>query len=298
MLRAAQPNDAEAVQAVWEASLAHDDPGSWPRGGWSVDAWATHTQVLVAHNTVIGVAAVRAELDADSTVPMRVALAVDARKPKHARVLVDAALHIAQSVPGAARTRLWMPSRAEWATAAARGSGFVPVRRVAHMLLAAEAPTPEAAPVPQLSIRTIRAGEEADVLEALNHAWATTWAFVPITRDMLLSDLEGQREGMLLGFMDSHPRIVGTCHAVYEPNEQNPDGQPRAWISNLTVAPEARRKGIARAMLVAGISHLRGRGAASVTLGVDAGDPAPLRLYESAGFTAISTVEAWDRAVS
>jgi ribosomal protein S18 acetylase RimI-like enzyme len=99
---------------------------------------------------------------------------------------------------------------------------------------------------------------------------------------------------MLLGFLGNDPRIVGACHAVYEPNEQNPDGQPRAWISNLTVNPDFRRKGIARAMLVAGIAHLRARGATSITLGVDAGDVAPVRLYESVGFGVVSSVEAWD----
>ena len=141
----------------------------------------------------------------------------------------------------------------------------------------------------------MRSGEETRVLDALNRSWSTTWGFVPIPLDMLERDLDGQREGMLLGFLDGQPRIVGTCHAVYEPEEQNPDGLPRAWISNLTVDPDYRRRGIARAMLVAGISRLRQLGAGSITLGVDAGDPAPLQLYQSVGFTIVSSVEAWDR---
>ena len=47
-------------------------------------------------------------------------------------------------------------------------------------------------------------------------------------------------------------------------------------------------------MLVAGIAHLRARGAGSITLGVDADDPAPIRLYRSMGFAVVSNQAAWD----
>ena len=72
-------------------------------------------------------------------------------------------------------------------------------------------------------------------------------------------------------------------------------GGPRAWISNLTVDPDHRQRGIARALLSAGIAHLRSRGARSVTLGVDADNPAPFRLYQSVGFEIDSGMQAWDR---
>src|SRR5262249_17274362 len=129
-----------------------------------------------------------------------------------------------------------------------------------------------------------------------NRNWAGTWNFVSIPMDMLQEDLLGQREGMLLA-VDDADRIAATCHAVFEPGEQNPDGQPRAWISNLTVDPAYRRHGIARAMLAAGIAHLRARGATSITLGVDANDPAPFRLYSSVGFEVATSQEAWDKAL-
>src|SRR5437764_9155774 len=99
---------------------------------------------------------------------------------------------------------------------------------------------------------------------------------------MLAGDLEGQREGMLLDVDTADDsRILATCHAVFDASDQNPDGDPHAWISNLTVDAEQRGRGLGRTMLQAGIAYLRGRGAGSITLGVDAGDPAPLTLYES-----------------
>jgi mycothiol synthase len=224
---------------------------------------------------------------------MRVALDPLMRQPALARALVDAAVDLARQT-GARRARLWLPSDATWAVEAAKQAGFRAVRSVAHMLLAAEVPTPSAPVVPGLHIRSIQPGEEDAVLAALNRNWSDTWGFVPIPRAMLDQDLAGQREGMLLGFFTPQPAIVATCHAVYAPAEQNPDGHPRAWISNLTVDPNYRQRGIARAMLVAGIAHLRARGARSITLGVDADDPAPMRLYQSTGFVVVSNQAAWD----
>jgi ribosomal protein S18 acetylase RimI-like enzyme len=147
-----------------------------------------------------------------------------------------------------------------------------------------------------MSLRSIRPGEDQQVLEALNRAWTGTWNFVEITFEMLEEDLRGQRDGMLLG-VDASDRIIATCHAVFDPAEQNPDGNPRAWISNLTVDPEFRQRGVARAMLSAGIAHLRSCGASSITLGVDADDPAPFRLYQSVGFEIASGMQAWDKAL-
>ena len=292
-LRPPLPSEADAIQAVWEASLGHDDPASWPRGGWSVAAWATTSRVLLHDGRLIGVAAVRAELADDATVPMRLALDPSLRQPALARALVDAAVDLARAT-GARRARLWLPTDATWAVDAAKQAGFRAVRSVAHMLLGAEVPTPTAPAVPGLHIRAIQPGEEDALLAALNRNWSGTWGFVPIPRAMLDQDLDGQRQGMLLGFLEPQPKIVATCHAVYAPSEQNPDGHPRAWISNLTVDPEYRQRGIARAMLVAGIAHLRARGARSITLGVDADDPAPMRLYRSAGFVVVSHQQAWD----
>jgi ribosomal protein S18 acetylase RimI-like enzyme len=50
-------------------------------------------------------------------------------------------------------------------------------------------------------------------------------------------------------------------------------------------------------MLSAGIAFLRARGASSITLGVDASDPAPYRLYQSVGFEVATSQDAWDKAL-
>ncbi len=296
-LRAADPSEADAVQAIWEASNSEDDPVGWSRGGWSVAAWATHSRVLVLDGRLVGVAAVRAERAPDGAMPGRLALDVSVRQPALAVMLVQVALDMVVEA-GGQRARLFVPGRAEWIQTAAADAGFKQERTIAHMLLSAEVPTPEAPPLDSdLHLRSIRAGEDERVLAALNRAWAGTWNFVTITLSMLQHDLVGQREGMLLA-VDAADNVRATCHAVFEPTSPNPDGNPRAWISNLTVDPDFRGRGISRSMLAAGIAHLRSRGATSVTLGVDADNPAPFRLYTSVGFEIASRLEAWDAFLS
>jgi mycothiol synthase len=293
------PTDAEsdAVQAVWEASHNTDDPGGRPRGGWSVDPWATSLSVLVLDERIVGVAAIRAEAERPDAVAARVALDLDVRHAAFADALVQACIDLACAARGDL-VRLYVPRQAEWATSAARQAGFAVVRSIQHMLLPATTPLPVTHAIRNVSIRAMRDGEDQAVLDALNRNWDGTWDFVPIRLELLASDLIGQRSGMLLAVQaDRDTLILATCHAVFDPTETNPDGQPRAWISNLTVDPEQRGRGLGRAMLVAGLEHLRARGAGSITLGVDAGDPAPLRLYQSVGFETVSTLDAWDKSL-
>jgi mycothiol synthase len=294
-LRSPTSADADALQAVWDASHLADDPAGRLSGGWSLDPWATDFMVLVAAGRVIGVAAVRAEPPA-ATVSARVALDVAERTDDRSDMLVHAVVSLA-CAGQAAKLRLYAPAQAEWATAAARRAGFEQVRSVFHMLLPESVTYDDRNGVPSgVRIRPMLDGEEPAILAALNKNWADTWDFVPIRAEMLDGDLEGQRAGMLLAVDEADDqRILATCHAVFDPAELNPDGQPRAWISNLTVDASQRGRGLGRTMLLAGIASLRERGAGSVTLGVDAGDPAPLRLYQSVGFETISSIGVWDK---
>jgi len=294
-LRVAKPTETDTLQSVWEASYAEDDPASWARGGWGVAAWATDIRVLEANKRVVGIVAVRAEPAPDGAMPARMALSVDARQPTHAAMLVNEAVELVAAAGGAS-VRLFVPGRATWMQNAARAAGFTPVRTVSHMLLPASAPTPQGSLTPELTLRSMQPGEDQAVLDALNRNWAGTWNFVEIPFEMLQEDLDIDRLGMLLA-VDADDQIVGTCHAVYEPTEKNPDGNPRAWISNVTVHPDYRKRGIARAMLAAGIARLRECGASSITLGVDANDPAPFHLYTSVGFEVWTSQEAWDKAL-
>jgi ribosomal protein S18 acetylase RimI-like enzyme len=57
------------------------------------------------------------------------------------------------------------------------------------------------------------------------------------------------------------------------------------YLAELYVVPEVRGHGVGRALLAAALEAARRRGADTMDIGVDAGDVAARRLYESMGFT-------------
>jgi mycothiol synthase len=286
-----------ALQAVWSASQDRDEPAGRPRDGWwSIPDWATASRILMREDEVIGFAAIEYQPGADAA-EARLGLLPTRRRPGLAERLIHMAVDLAQEA-GAPRLRLYVPEAAAWASTAAQVWGFHPLRAQHLMLRSSVTPPLLASPVPGLRIRALRRGEDAALLTALNRAWATTWNFRPITPAALADDLREQRTGMLVAVEQAADRyIVGTVHALFDPAHRNPDGDPYAWISNLTTDPEWRGRGLGRALLAAGLTHLYERGAGSVALSVDGSNTAALQLYRSAGFTPISTVAIWERAV-
>ncbi len=292
-LREPGPSDAPALHALWAASQDADNPALRPHTGWwSLDAWATTARLLLADGEPIGVAALDAA--AGDAAVARLALVPAYRQPAAAGLLVAATLDLARAA-GVARVRLDIPAAALWASEQARARGFRPIRAVHVMLLPADAPLPTARAVMGAHLRPLRPDEEPALLAALNRAWAGTWNFRPLTLGTILFDLAGQRAGVLVAGDDADDaHIVGTVHAVFDGAAHNPDGGPHAWISNLTTDPSWRGRGLGRALLAAGVAHLRRAGASSVALGVDDADLAPIALYRSAGFATIDTVDTWE----
>ena len=297
ILRPPAPVELDAIQSVWSVSQDVDEPLGRPFGGWwSLMDWATTTHVLVASGAVIGVAAVEYQPGAEAA-EARVVLLPGHRQRRNAVELIRAAITLARDLR-ASVVRLYTPVGALWVTEPARALGFQMIREQHVMLRPADVAPPVAAPVPGVLIRPLMDGEEPALLQFLNHAWAGTWNFRLITMEALRSDLEGQRRGMLVAVDEADPaRIIGTCHAMFDPAHRNPDGQSYAWISNLTTDPAARGRGLGRALMTAGLHYLYAQGAGSIALGVDGGAAIPLALYRSVGFATISAVTIWERPV-
>ena len=292
-----RPIDVEidTVERVWSVSQDLDEPLGRPSGGWwSIMDWATTVRVLVVAGAVVGVAAVEYRPGAEAA-EARVALLPAHRVRHQAAMLIGATIALARQA-GAPLLRPYVPVSATWATEPARASGFDPIRELQVMLRPVDAPPLAAPRVPGVRIRPLAAGEEPALLRFLNRAWAGTWNFRPITAEALHADLERQRDGMLVAVdIAGEDRIVGTCHAIFDPVHHNPDGHPYAWISNLTTDPAWRGRGLGRALLAAGLEYLRLQGAGSIALGVDGGAAVPLALYRSAAFATTSAVAIWER---
>lgn len=298
-VRVPQPTEASLVDSLWAASQDADNAAFRPRRGWwSLAAWATHALLLLEDGAPVGVAAINVGT-APGDAEARLALLPGRRHRRPPRLLVAAAIDLAAAAGTAVQLRIAIPAAAAWARGAAAAGGHAPGHAQHVMVRPAEAPAPAALPIARIHIRRLRPGEDPALLQALNRAWASTADFRPLREDALLADLRGQRSGMLVTEdMDPPGRIVGTVHAQFDAGRRNPTGGPYAWISNLTTDPDWRGRGLGRALLAAGLTHLRMRGAATVALGVDGGDPAPMALYRSAGFSVIDTVQTWECAKS
>lgn len=281
------------LDRIWAASQDADDRAFRPRDGWwSLSAWAERGTLLLDAGTSIGGLALHPA--PDGALEARLALLPDRRTQAAARLLVGAAQREAHA-GGSPLLRLALPGAATWAREAAAAASLAVARATLVMSRPAARGPLDATAVPDITIRALAPGEEGRLVHALNHAWAGTWNFRPLTRRALERDLTGQREGFLIA-VDEVGRIAGTVHAQFDAAGKNPDGTPYAWIANLTVAPEWRGRGLGRTLLSAGISVLHSSGARSITLGVDSGAAAPITLYRSAGFAEIDRLELWERA--
>lgn len=78
-------------------------------------------------------------------------------------------------------------------------------------------------------------------------------------------------------------RLVGFHWTKVDPGAGF-SGEPSGEVYVLAVAPEERGTGLARALLHAGLEHLRGRGLSNAHLFVDANNSPAIGLYEAAGF--------------
>lgn len=285
--------DVAALERIWATSQDADAALHPHHARWELHSWATDSRLLLKDGYPIGVAAINV-VPAEEVAEARLALFPPFRHVSEALALLDQILIMVQCA-GRAHLRLCIPARATWAMMAAQQRSFRMVR-AQHVMVrpAANEPFP-----PRESdgvrIRHLREGEEPIVLEALNRAWALTWNFRPISLAALLADLKGQRKGFFVAVARTQEtHILGTVHALFDQEARNPDGQPYAWISNVTVDPAWRGQGLGRMLLAFGLNYLNQQGAGSVTLGVDGGAIAPMALYRSAGFEVLSTVEIWE----
>ena len=74
-----------------------------------------------------------------------------------------------------------------------------------------------------------------------------------------------------------------------------PDGSMIGWTEAISVQPEFRRRGLARALLVASLRAVRDAGATAAGLGVDLQNPNQARaLYESLGFSIVSVANEFE----
>lgn len=135
----------------------------------------------------------------------------------------------------------------------------------------------------EVLVRTAVAADE-DALKALDK---TSWTSASTFPSVLATEGQGDF------FTSAHPaeaHVVATIraevvgYARLEPPSALPENATVLAVNGLAVSPEARGRGVARALLTAAEQRARANGAIKLSLRVLATNDAARRLYDKAGF--------------
>ncbi|HLX35202.1 MAG TPA: GNAT family N-acetyltransferase [Candidatus Limnocylindrales bacterium] len=177
--------------------------------------------------------------------------------------------------------------------AAAAALGFVAARSFAQLI------RPDLDDVPQIplpegfEIRRIAADDRAmhrRVFDADARAFADTWGQEAPSEARFESFIGSPTFDPTLWRVAFHGDDIAGQILNFMDEAIETDGGRIGWTEAISVQPEFRRRGLARALLAASLRAVRDAGASRAGLGVDLENPNHARsLYESLGYRIVST---------
>ena len=192
------------------------------------------------------------------------------------------------------RLRLWAHGGHSDAAHLARSLGFTQARVLWQMRRSLHASLPGFALPPGVRLRTFVPGTDDDEWVAVN---AAAFADLPDQGAWSLEDLQRRTQESWFdphGFLvaeategDDAGRMVGFHWTKIHGTAGHRDGhghEPLGEVYVVGVDPSRRGTGLGRALVLAGLAHLRALGLSQAMLYVDASNIAAIRLYESLGF--------------
>lgn len=206
----------------------------------------------------------------------------EARRDGIGKALVQAAL----DRTGDSRIRLWAHGELASAYGMAEELGFEKSRELWQMRRSLFAPFLKAQFSPELVIRSFEVGSDEDNwLELNSQVFADHPEQGRMTRedlDVRMSEAWFDPDGFLIATRNSE--MVG-YHWTKVHGGQGTHGHSEIGeIYVLGVAPSERGTGLAKALSIRGLEHLRSQGLPAAMLYVDADNKAAIGLYESLGF--------------
>ena len=149
-----------------------------------------------------------------------------------------------------------------------------------------------------MHLRTYSAGQDEEAfVPAYNDGFSDHWGYTPHTlekEEHRISAPDFRPEDNLLA-TDADGRIAGPCIVLVPQMDDDMLQSNPPLIDDLAVTHAYRRRGLGKALLLAGIWRDRDLGFSAAALAVDADNPnKALHLYESAGFVAAEE-QVWYR---
>lgn len=209
-----------------------------------------------------------------------------------------AALHAERHPGRAGQLDVWVSDHVPGAVALVRSCGFAPVRHWFEMerdLAAA----PAVLPAPLRLVPYTSARDDATRL-ARNEAFVGHYGSAPRDeaewRQHYTGDPSFRPELSLLAL--DGDQVAGCLLSYVFAADIAATGVREAWVGTLGPRLAYRSRGVASALLAAGLARYREAGHQRAALGVDAGNPTgALRIYQRLGFRTARTATTWAREV-
>ena len=195
--------------------------------------------------------------------------------------------------------RLWAHGDLAAAAALARSAGFTRVRALWQMRMSLAGPPIESPVLPAgVTLRTFRPGQDEQAWLRVNRR---AFAHHPEQGSWTMADL-GPREaepwfdpaGFFLAERDGE--LAGFHWTKVHPAEAG--GSPIGEVYVVGVDPAAQGSGLGRALTLAGLAYLRGRGLGQVMLYVDESNTPAVKMYSALGFALWHTDVMYQRALA
>ena len=142
------------------------------------------------------------------------------------------------------------------------------------------------------SVRSFQPGDASLLTEIQNSAFDGSWGFCPNSVEQIeyrASMSNTSHHGIIFLHQDEKP--AGYCWTCVTPV----NGGIRGLIGMIGVVPDFRGQGVSRAILLAGMAHLRSIGVADIALQVDGSNTPAIRLYTSVGFEKVGDIHWFER---
>ena len=171
--------------------------------------------------------------------------------------------------------------------------GFIADRYFFTMERSLSLPIPESQLPDGFTIRQVKSNEDTEAwVELFNQSFIDHWNHHDLTVESYkywLTDPDYKPELDLVA-VAADGKFAAFCHCDISPKDNKRSGRNEGWISTLGTRRGFRRKGLGRAMLLAGMQRLKLAGVDTARLGVDTENPSGAgQLYESVGFRKVYT---------